>query len=143
MAPALDPVERLSEHTQQLWSLHGKVAWPHALACTRRRAIAVDRQHRVVQNVVLVRRAQGSTVIVDNPCSLRVDVGSSGGASAARLCSSVVSVIGVCLRLEVVFDESMLQALEFGAGECLVVLAGDRVVFVARMCRSHCGVVAL
>ena len=81
--------------------------------------------------------------MVDNLCSLRVHEGSYGGASAARLCSSVVSVAGVRLRLEVVFDESMLQALEFGAEECLVVLAGGRVVLVARMCRSHCGVVAL
>ena len=105
--------------------------------------VALDGQHHLVQKVVLIRRAQGSTVIVDNPSSLPVDVSSSGGASAARLCSSVVSVIGVCLRLEVVFDESMLQALEFDAEECLVVLAGGRVVLVARMCRSHCGVVAL
>ena len=97
----------------------------------------------MAQNVVPVRRAQESTVIVDNPCSLRVHEGSYGGASAARLCSSVVSVAGVRLRLEVVFDESMLQALEDRAEECLVVLAGGRVVLVARMRRSHCGVVAL
>ena len=81
--------------------------------------------------------------MVDNPRSLRVHEGSCGGASAARLCSSVVSVVGVRLRLDVVFDESVLQALEFGAEECLVALAGGRVVLVARMCRSHCGVAAL
>ena len=92
---------------------------------------------------MLVRRAHELTVVDDNADLLRVQAGSCRGASAARLRLDASPVVGVRLRLEVVRDEQMPEALEDGAGDCLVLLAVGRVVLEARKYRPNRGVVIL
>ena len=90
-----------------------------------------------------VRLAQDLTVVVDNPDLACAQANSYSGASAARLRLDASPVVGVRLRLEVAFDEYTLEALDGGAGSCLVLLVVSRAVLEARKYRSNCGVVAL
>ena len=93
--------------------------------------------------MVHVRRDQDATVVVDNPDLACAQASSYRGASPAQLSLDASPVAGVRLRLEVVLDEWTLEALDGGAGKCLVLLLVSRAVLEASKHRPRCGVVVL